>query len=117
MIDLHTHSNISDGLLTPTELVEYAANSGVRVLALTDHDDIGGLPEAQKVAAQYGIRLINGVEISVTWKKRTLHIVGLNINPDDEALKTGLSAVRQSRLERARQMALGLEKSGIQGSF
>lgn len=117
MIDLHTHSNISDGLLTPTELVEHAANSGVRVLALTDHDDIGGLAEARQIAEQHGIRLINGVEISVTWKKRTLHIVGLNINPDDEALKSQLSAVRLSRLERARQMALGLEKSGIQGSF
>ena len=117
MIDLHTHSNISDGLLTPTQLVEHAANSGVRVLALTDHDDIGGLAEAGQVAAQHGIRLINGVEISVTWKKRTLHIVGLNINPHDEALKAGLSAVRLSRLERARQMAFGLEKSGIQGSF
>lgn len=117
MIDLHTHSNISDGLLTPSELVEHAANSGVRVLALTDHDDIGGLAQARQVAEQQGIRLINGVEISVTWKKRTLHIVGLNINPDDEALKSGLSAVRLSRLERARQMALGLEKSGIQGSF
>ena len=117
MIDLHTHSNISDGLLTPTELVEHAANSGVRVLALTDHDDIGGLAEARQIAEQHGIRLINGVEISVTWKKRTLHIVGLNINPDDEALKSRLSAVRLSRLERARQMALGLEKSGIQGSF
>jgi predicted metal-dependent phosphoesterase TrpH len=117
MIDLHTHSNISDGLLTPAELVEHAANSGVRVLALTDHDDIGGLAEARQIAEQHGLRLINGVEISVTWKKRTLHIVGLNINPDDEALKTALSSVRLSRIERARQMALGLEKSGIQGSF
>ena len=117
MIDLHTHSNISDGLLTPTELVEHAANSGVRVLALTDHDDISGLAEARQIAEQHGIRLINGVEISVTWKKRTLHIVGLNINPADEALRAGLSAVRFSRLERARQMALGLEKAGIQGSF
>lgn len=117
MIDLHTHSNISDGLLTPAELVEHAANSGVRVLALTDHDDIGGLAEARQIAEQHGLRLINGVEISVTWKKRTLHIVGLNINPDDEALKTALFSVRLSRIERARQMALGLEKSGIQGSF
>ncbi len=75
------------------------------------------MAEARQIAEQHGIRLINGVEISVTWKKRTLHIVGLNINPDDEALKSGLSAVRLSRLERARQMALGLEKSGIQGSF
>jgi len=117
MIDLHSHSNISDGLLSPAELVEHAANSGVRVLALTDHDDIDGLPEARAAAAQRDIKLVNGVEISVTWKKRTLHIVGLNIDPDDTALKEGLAAVRSSRLERARQMALGLEKAGIQGSF
>jgi len=117
MIDLHSHSNISDGLLSPAELVEHAANSGVRVLALTDHDDIDGLPEARAAAARYGIRLVNGVEISVTWNKRTLHIVGLNIDPDDEALKSGLSAVRSSRLERARLMGEGLAKAGIQGSF
>jgi predicted metal-dependent phosphoesterase TrpH len=117
MIDLHSHSNISDGLLSPSELVEHAANNGVRVLALTDHDDVGGLAEAGQAATQHGIKLINGVEISVTWKKRTLHIVGLNVDPDDAALQSGLAAVRSGRLERARQMAVSLEKSGIQGSF
>lgn len=117
MIDLHSHSNVSDGLLSPAGLVEHAAAHGVRVLALTDHDDIDGLAEAQQAAAQYGIQLVNGVEISVTWKKRTLHIVGLNINPDDESLRAGLAVVRSSRLDRARQMALGLEKAGIHGSF
>lgn len=117
MIDLHSHSNISDGLLSPSELVEHAANNGVRVLALTDHDDVGGLAEARQAATQHGIKLINGVEISVTWKKRTLHIVGLNVDPDDAALQAGLAAVRSGRLERARQMAVSLEKSGIQGSF
>ncbi|HEY9210326.1 MAG TPA: 3',5'-nucleoside bisphosphate phosphatase [Methylotenera sp.] len=117
MIDLHSHSTISDGLLSPSELVEHAANNGVRVLALTDHDDVGGLAEARQAAAQHGIKLINGVEISVTWKKRTLHIVGLNVNPDNTALQFGLAAVRSGRLERARQMALSLEESGIHGSF
>lgn len=117
MIDLHSHSNISDGLFTPAELVEHAASHGVRVLALTDHDDIDGLAEARQAAALHGIQLVNGVEISVTWKKRTLHIVGLNIDPDNENLKTGLAEVRQSRLERAKQMAIGLEKAGIHGSF
>ncbi len=117
MIDLHSHSNISDGLLTPSELVEHAVNNGVRVLALTAHDDLGGLAEARQAAAQHGIKLINGVEISVTWKKRTLHIVGLNVDPDNAALQAGLTAVRSGRLERARQMGLSLEKSGIHGSF
>lgn len=117
MIDLHSHSNVSDGLFTPAELVEHAANHGVRVLALTDHDDIDGLADARQAAVLHGIQLINGVEISVTWKKRTLHIVGLNIDPDNEDLKAGLAEVRQNRLERARQMAIGLEKAGIHGSF
>jgi predicted metal-dependent phosphoesterase TrpH len=117
MIDLHSHSNVSDGLFSPTELVKHAATHGVRVLALTDHDDIDGLAEARCAAHQHDILFINGVEISVTWKKRTLHIVGLNINPDNQPLKAGLTEVRKSRQERAKQMALGLEKSGIQGSF
>lgn len=117
MIDLHSHSSISDGLLSPTELVEHAATHGVKILALTDHDDISGLAEAQQAAIQHGIQLVNGVEISVTWKKRTLHVVGLNINPLNALLKSTLAAVRQSRLERAKQMALGLEKAGIHGAF
>lgn len=117
MIDLHSHSNISDGLLSPTDLVEHAATHGVKILALTDHDDISGLAEAQQAAIQHGIQLVNGVEISVTWKKRTLHVVGLNINPLNTALMQSLASVRQSRLERAKQMALGLEKAGIHGAF
>lgn len=117
MIDLHTHSTVSDGLLTPTELITHAANNGVRVLALTDHDDIGGLTEARDAAEKHGITFINGVEISVTWKSRTLHIVGLNINPENAALQASLATVRAARMERARQMALHLEMHGIPGSF
>ncbi|MDP1595923.1 MAG: 3',5'-nucleoside bisphosphate phosphatase [Methylotenera sp.] len=117
MIDLHSHSNISDGLLSPTDLVAHAATHGVKILALTDHDDISGLAEAQQAAMQHGIQLVNGVEISVTWKKRTLHVVGLNINPLNTVLMQSLASVRQSRLERAKQMALGLEKAGIHGAF
>ncbi|MDD2834293.1 MAG: PHP domain-containing protein [Methylotenera sp.] len=117
MIDLHSHSNISDGLLSPAELVAHAASHGVRMLALTDHDDIDGLAEARLAAKVHGIQLVNGVEISVTWKKRTLHIVGLNIAPENEALKNALSTVKHGRLERAKLMALGLEKAGIHGSF
>lgn len=117
MIDLHTHSTVSDGLLSPTQLIAHAANNGVRVLALTDHDDIGGLAEARDAAEQHGIAFINGVEISVTWKNRTLHVVGLNINPENASLRNGLTAVRAARMERARQMAMHLEMHGIHGSF
>lgn len=117
MIDLHAHSNISDGLLSPAGLVAHAAAHGVRVLALTDHDDISGLAEARQASVEYGLTLINGVEISVTWKKRTLHIVGLNVNPEHDDLAHGLIEVKQARLARAKQIALGLERVGIHGSF
>ena len=109
--DLHAHSSVSDGLLSPADLVAYAAAKGVNVLALTDHDDIGGLAEAQAAAETHNITLINGVEISVTWKKRTLHIVGLNIDPNNLALQKALALVRIARDERAQQMGEGPTKS------
>lgn len=116
-IDLHAHSNISDGLLMPTELVEYAAARNIKVLALTDHDDTRGLDVAEAEAARLGLHLIKGVEISVTWKKRTLHIVGLKIDPEYLPLKSGLEAIRAGRHTRAEGMAASLEKSGIKGSL
>ncbi len=75
-IDLHSHSTISDGILTPSELVSYASERNVQILALTDHDDIAGLNEARLMAQKLNIIFINGVEVSVTWRKRTLHIIG-----------------------------------------
>jgi predicted metal-dependent phosphoesterase TrpH len=116
-IDLHAHSNISDGLLTPAELVEHAAMHGVNVLALTDHDDTSGLELAGNEAKRRGMQLIKGVEISVTWKKRTIHIVGLKIDPEYLPLKTGLAAIRAGRHVRAAGMAAGLDKIGITGSL
>ena len=115
--DLHSHSTYSDGTLTPADLVERAARRGVAVLALTDHDDTGGLAAARVAAAEHGIRLIDGVEISVTWRGRTIHIVGLGIDPDNAALQTGLAATRGGRIERARKMAAALDGLGIAGSF
>ena len=81
--DLHCHSTASDGVLSPRELVERAANMGVQVLALTDHDELSGLAEARMVADEVGIRLLSGVEISITWSHHTIHIVGLNVDPTD----------------------------------
>jgi predicted metal-dependent phosphoesterase TrpH len=116
-IDLHAHSNISDGLLTPTELMEHAAMQGVDILALTDHDDTAGLAIAEAEATRWGMQLIKGVEISVTWKKRTLHIVGLKIDPEYLPLKEGLTKIRAGRHVRAAGMATGLDKVGITGSL
>ena len=116
-IDLHSHSTISDGILTPTELVTHAAAQGVQVLALTDHDDTAGLAEARQAAGQHGLQLVHGVEISVTWRRRTIHIVGLRVDPDHAPLAAGLQAIRAGRHVRAQGMAASLEQAGIAGSL
>lgn len=116
-IDLHCHSTVSDGLLTPEELVAHAASKGVRVLALTDHDEVSGLARARVAAEQLGVSFIDGVEISVTWKKRTLHVVGLRIDPTDAELLEAFAKVKEGRNERARQIAEGLAKAGISGAY
>ncbi len=116
-IDLHCHSTISDGLLSPQDLVAHAASHGIKVLALTDHDDVRGLSIARKTAQLYDLQLINGVEISVTWKKRTLHIVGLKIDPENPALNHALNQVHLDRDMRAQQMGESLAKAGILGAY
>jgi len=116
-IDLHCHSNVSDGALPPAEVARRAARSGVAVWALTDHDQLGGLEEARAAALAEGMRFVDGVEISVTWRGSTVHIVGLRIDPANDALVAGLERVRGGRIERARQMARELAEAGIQGAF
>jgi len=115
--DLHCHSRFSDGVLSPTDLVERAASNGVHALALTDHDEVAGLAEAALAAGQAGLELIPGVEISVTWHGKTVHIVGLRIDPEQRDLAEGLSGIRDGRTERARRMSADLELSGIVGAF
>lgn len=115
--DLHCHSTRSDGLLAPAEVVARAAVRGVRTLALTDHDEVSGLREARERAGDLGVGFINGVEISVTWSGRTLHIVGLHIDPDNSELATGLEKIRSGRQSRAENIASGLEKAGIEDSL
>jgi len=112
-IDLHCHSTYSDGTLSPQHLVERAHQNGVDVLALTDHDSTNGLADARQVAQDLGIRLINGVEISVTWNQTVLHIVGLNIDPNHTTLVAGLAELQLKRIERTQQIAAKLEKCGI----
>lgn len=115
--DLHCHSHISDGVLSPTDLVARAAGNGVDALALTDHDDVAGIAEASREAERHGMALIPGVEISVTWRNKTIHIVGLRVEPAHPALAAGLRAIRDGRTERARRMSADLELSGIIGAF
>ena len=116
-IDLHCHSNMSDGVLSPAEVVARAAANGVHALALTDHDDVAGIAAAQAVAATAGLRLIPGVEISVSWGGQTVHIVGLRIDPQHPELAAGLHGIRRGRVERARRMGDDLAQSGFAGAY
>lgn len=115
--DLHAHSTRSDGILAPAEVVARAAGRGIDVLALTDHDDISGLDEARAAAARAGLRLVDGVEISVTWAGHTLHIVGLAVDPQNAVLVEGLGKNRGGRNARAERMSAQLEAIGIPGAL
>jgi predicted metal-dependent phosphoesterase TrpH len=115
--DLHCHSSQSDGVLSPRELALRAAGQGVHVWSLTDHDELSGLSEAQQVANALGLHFIPGVEISVTWMGRTIHIVGLNIDPANARLSQGLETIRSQRADRARIMGENLEALGFPGCY
>lgn len=115
--DLHSHSTRSDGLLQPSAVVERAAQRGVRAVALTDHDEVSGLAEARAAAEAHGIRLIDGVEVSVSWNGHTLHIVGLAVDPRNQILIEGLRHNRSGRNERAERIAAQLDAVGIPGTL
>jgi predicted metal-dependent phosphoesterase TrpH len=114
-IDLHTHSNCSDGALTPRELVAHAAAAGVEVLALTDHDTVAGLEDAASSAAQLGLRLVPGVEISAAWRAQSIHVLGLWIDPASAALHSELLTQGERRRSRMRKMCARLGKVGLPG--
>lgn len=116
-IDLHCHSNVSDGALPPADVARRAARAGVQVWALTDHDELGGLDEAREAAAAEGMRFVPGVEISVTWRGGTIHVVGLRIDAENPELVGGLGQVRGGRLARARAIAEELARVGIEGAL
>ena len=115
--DLHCHSVISDGTMTPEALAERAKANGVELWALTDHDEIGGLKRAASAARTQGLNYLTGAEISVTFAGETVHIVGLGFDADNAALTQGLHNTRGGRSQRAMDMAEGLAKVGIKGAF
>ena len=115
--DLHCHSVVSDGTLTPEDLAARAAANGVELWALTDHDEVGGQHRAAAAARAHGMAYLTGCEISVTFADETVHIVGLGFDPDDADLREGLRATREGRGERAREIAAGLERAGIRGAY
>jgi hypothetical protein len=116
-VDLHCHSVVSDGTLAPVDVVERAHRNGVHVLALTDHDEVGGLAEAQARAEALGLRFVPGVEVSVTWGGETIHIVGLRIDYRDPALLAGLERTRTGRDGRAHEIAASLAAAGIPDAY
>ena len=115
--DLHCHSVVSDGTLTPEALAERAHANGVELWALTDHDEIGGQLRAAAAAKALGMRYLTGVEISVTFIGHTVHIVGLGFDAHNQQLADGLRQTRGGRTDRAKEMADGLAKVGIKGAF
>ncbi len=115
--DLHCHSCVSDGTLTPEALAQRAKERGVELWALTDHDEIGGQQRAQEAALALGLAYLTGTEISVSFCGQTVHIVGLGFDADNAALARGLAATRGGRRERALEMAESLAQAGIRGSF
>lgn len=114
-IDLHSHSTFSDGALTPTQLIQRAAAAGIQWLALTDHDTVDGLTEARAAAVQHRIGLIDGVEISATWRSQSIHVLGLWIDPTGGELRAHLAAQAQRRRDRMRAMCDRLDKARLPG--
>lgn len=115
-IDLHTHSDCSDGLLTPAGLVGLAAQREVRMLALTDHDTLEGCAAAQQACETHGIRFIPGIELSCEWQGREIHVVGLGVDPAEADLRAHCVAVGEQRRARIRAMAERLTGAGLPGA-
>jgi 3',5'-nucleoside bisphosphate phosphatase len=115
--DLHTHTVASDGTLTPTELVARASAARIEVLAVTDHDTVDGLAEAAVAAAAAGITLVPGAELSVTWGGRTIHVVGLHLDPGCAELGLGLKRIIAFRDWRATEIGRRLERHGIPDTY
>ncbi len=115
-IDLHLHSTASDGRLAPRELVALLAERGVKVFALTDHDTVAGLPEAAAAASEHGLHLLCGTELSAEWLGRTIHVVGLGIDPDHAVLQAMLERLAVCRAARASLIAVRLDRAGAPGA-
>ncbi|MGO8830461.1 MAG: PHP domain-containing protein [Steroidobacteraceae bacterium] len=115
-LDLHTHSFCSDGSLSPAELVQRATAAGVDVMALTDHDTIAGLEQAQAAAGRCGMRLVPGVEISASWRSQAIHVLGLWIDPAAVRLRKMLDSQADRRRLRMRRICAALSKLGLPGS-
>ncbi|ASQ45741.1 PHP domain-containing protein [Legionella clemsonensis] len=117
MIDLHCHSNFSDGLLSPAELLDKAIQSNIKILALTDHDTTAGLKTLHDRAKALPIQIISGIELSVSWKKYDIHVLGLNINIDNQVLQSLIERQSQNRINRALQIGERMQACGISDAY
>ena len=115
-IDLHTHSNKSDGELSPYDLVTKASSNGIQMLALTDHDTVSGLSDAKKAATEKNINFINGVELSTQWDNKTIHIIGLNIESENALIIKACEKLKVLREDRAKKISQKLAKVGVRGA-
>lgn len=115
--DLHCHSVVSDGTLTPEDLARRAHGNGVELWSLTDHDEVGGQQRAADAAQALGMKYLTGTEISVSFIGKTVHIVGLGFNAEDAGLREGLLRTRGGRGQRAQEMAASLAQIGIRGAY
>ncbi|MCH9697065.1 MAG: PHP domain-containing protein [Gammaproteobacteria bacterium] len=115
--DFHTHTNASDGRLSPQALVNYAHECGVTMLAVTDHDTTAGLEEARQVSESLNVQFINGIELSVSWSNTVIHVIGLNIDPESIPLMNGIQTLESLREERAMKIGELLHKHGIDNAY
>ena len=112
-VDLHTHSTASDGCISPSQLVNRAIDNGVDILALTDHDTVGGIVEGIETAKGRDLTFIPGVEVSTLWGGICIHVLGLNVKFDNPSLGEALSQIQKGRFERAVRINLGLVEAGL----
>ncbi|MCQ2248774.1 MAG: PHP domain-containing protein [Treponema sp.] len=113
MIDLHTHSSASDGTFTPSELVKYAKSKKIEVMALTDHDTVAGLAEAQDTAREQGTVLVPGIELSIQWPTGEFHLLGLGLKKPSRELLDIIQFLNEERLNRNRKMLEKLREQGV----
>lgn len=115
--DLHSHSTASDGVLTPTQLVQRAVEQNVGMLALTDHDTLAGIAEAKAAAETLPIELISGVEISILWEGKSIHLAALNVDENNAELQALMTRQANLRQERAVKIGEKLAKAGIPNAY
>ena len=113
MIDLHTHSTASDGTFSPSQLIDYAHKQNLQAIALTDHDSVNGISEAQEEAKKLGIIFIPGIEISIDWPTGEFHLLGLGLKSLSPELKKIIKFLEEERCERNKKMATKLQDCGI----